>query len=156
MSDFKDIVSINKYKLPEECEKHAGFYYQVAEKLAIAKSELDTANDKLKLILSDSDSYIRENWSDRDGKMTETGVASKVQKLPEVLEIKETIREKQSDVYALDAARLAMDHRKSMLDNLVVLITKSFYSAPDGGKNRPDMSDVASKELRKKRNSDEA
>lgn len=151
MSNFHEMVSINKYHLPEECEKHAGYYYQVAEKLAEAKTALDAANDKLKLIVSDTDAFIRDNWSERDGKMTETSVASKVQKSQEVLDIKEEIRGKQSEVYVLEAARSAMDHRKSMLDNLVVLLTKSFYAAPEGGKNRPDMSDVAGKELRKNR-----
>ena len=45
----------------------------------------------------------------------------------------------------------AFEHRKSELDNLVTLLIKGFYAAPNGGK-REDASDYIQRDIRKKMN----
>lgn len=131
--NFEEMISINKYHLPEECEKHAGYYHQIADALADAKASVDEADSKLKLMLAEADTVIRANWTEGDGKMTEAGVAAKIASDSEILKMKEELRKKQASVYTLDAARSAMDHRKSMLDNLTQLLIKGFYATPNGG-----------------------
>ena len=131
--NFEEMVSINKYHLPEECEKHAGYYHTIADAYADAKAELDEANDKLKLMLSEADGRIRDKLTAAGTKFTEAVITSLVASDDDVLEMKEELRTKQKNVYTLEAARSAMEHRKSMLDNLTTLLVKGFYAAPNGG-----------------------
>ena len=133
--DIENDLKINKFKLDVECEQHAGLYYSYAKQLADAKAEADSAKDRLSLTIADRDAFIRSNWDDEiNGKLTEKSVASAVDKDEQVLHSKEDLGKAQKQVYIFDAAVRAFDHRKSMLDNLVTLLVKGFYAAPNGGR----------------------
>jgi hypothetical protein len=146
--NFSEDVKINKYHLEEECEKHAGLYFYWAEKLALARNELNAAEDKMKLTMAELDQAVRRDWDDSNqGKMTETGVKAKVDMHHDSLAAKKAIQEAQSAVNILQAAESAMNHRKSELDNLVTLLVKGFYAAPNGGK-REGPNESAEREIR--------
>lgn len=150
--NFAEMVKINKYRLPDECQEHAGLYHQVADALATAKAKVDAANDKLKLLLAEVESTIRATWNqDADGKMTEAGVAAKVTMHKDVLVVKEEVRQLQAEVYTLEAARSAMEHRRSMLDDLTQLLIKGFYATPNGGAKDTDVATSDVRKMLKKR-----
>lgn len=152
MKDFGEEIKINRFKLEEECERHVSLYHYYSKARADAKAELDEANDKLKLTLAEMDGEIRNNWNeDKDGKRTEGAITNKLESNEKIIIQKGKIRDIQKNLYVLDAATFALDHRKSMLDNLVTLLVKGFYSAPNGGK-RKDASDEVVDEIRSKIN----
>ena len=134
MSKFSDTVKINKYKLPDECEQHAGLYHNILDERVEIQTELDAMKDSLKLYIAELGIDIRAKWSDSDGKITEGAVSSRVDASPKVVSRKENIREKEKELALLDAAKSAMEHRKSMLNNLTSLLIGGFYSAPEGGR----------------------
>jgi len=63
---FSDDIKINKYKLEEECEKQASIYFYWAEKLALAKTLLDEAIDKSKLIAAQTEMEIRKKLKKKE------------------------------------------------------------------------------------------
>jgi hypothetical protein len=148
---FSEIVSINRFNLPEECEQHAGYYHQISEKTAEVQSELDKLQDELKLHLAEKELEIRQTWSDSDGKMTEGSVAAKLISAKSVTSRKEAIRDKQKDLGVLEAAKSAFEHRKAMLNNLTSLLIGGFYSAPSGSRAETRVSSQE-RSLRKKIN----
>lgn len=156
MKDFDDEVKINRFKLELECERHASLYYSYAEERAKTKEALDNSNDKLKLTLAEKETLIRKNWNDDKGKQTDASVKALLETNDDVLKLKERVRKIQADLYVLDAACYALEHRKAMLDNLIQLLVKGFYAAPYGGKQEGPVEE-AQREIRsmKKRRSNE-
>ena len=143
---FSDDVKINKYKLEIECEKQASTYFYWAEKRAEAKNRLNEMEDKYKLIYSQEDLKIR---SDTSSKQTENSIKAALETNKNILAAKEDIRDAQSELNYLDAAVYAMDHRKAELDNLVTLLVKGFYAAPNGGR-REGVIESTERDIRKK------
>lgn len=148
---FSDDIKINKYKLEEECEKQASIYFYWAEKLAEAKTRLDEAVDKSKLISAQSEMAIRKNWDDKYsnkyGKQTENGIKAVLEIEMEVS--RQNIRDAQSEVNILQASVNALEHRKYELDNLTTLLVKGFYAAPNGGR-REGVIESTERDVRKK------
>jgi len=151
--NFADDVRINKYRLEIECEKQASTYFYWANELAEARNRLNEAEDKLKLVSAQKDLEIRKDWKakylDKNGKQTEPSVKAVLE--TEIQPAREDVRDAQSAVNVLFAAVGAMDHRKSELDNLVTLLVKGFYAAPNGGK-REGATESVEREIRKKLN----
>ena len=134
MSQFSELVKINRFNLPEECERHAGLYHQIAEARADYQAELDRLKDAFQLHKAEKEIKIRADWNvDADGKQTESGVAAKLASLESVLARQDEIRVKTKELAVLDAAKSAFEHRKSMLNNLTSLLIGGFYAAPEGG-----------------------
>jgi len=149
--NFSEEVKINRFRLPEECEQHAGKYHEIADTLATAKSDLNDAEDKLKLILAQREQFYRLHWDDDTwGKMTESSIKAKIEIDEEVQGQKIFVSKLQRKLNTYDAAKSAFEHRKSMLNNLVSLMIGSFYSAPEGGKQESRSSDKE-RALREKR-----
>jgi hypothetical protein len=152
MKDFGEEIKINRFKLEEECERHVSLYHYYSKARAETKAELDDANDKLKLASAEVDQYLRGHWDEPSyGKQTENALKNVLETHPRITKLKDSIRDIQKNLYILDASTFALDHRKSMLDNLVTLLVKGFYSAPNGGK-RKDANDEVVDEIRSKIN----
>jgi hypothetical protein len=151
---FSDDIKINKFRLEIECEKHSASYYHWANRLAEAKSKLNEDDDYLKLISAQRELSIRNNWLDSYGKQTEGAIKAVLETDETIIKAKKTLSDSQRDVNHLIAAVSAMDHRKSELDNLVTLLVKGFYSAPNGGK-REGTTEAVERQIRKNLNSKE-
>lgn len=150
MSKYSELVKINRFNLPEECERHAGLYHQIAEARADTQAELDRMKDELQLHKAEREIKIRAEWNiDTDGKQTESGVAAKLASLDSVLARQEEIRVKTKELAILDAAKSAFEHRKSMLNNLTSLLIGGFYAAPEGGV-KDSKSSVKERSVRKR------
>jgi len=138
LKDFAEEVKINRFKLEEECERHVSLYHYYSSERAKTRADLDDTNDKLKLTLAEAEEHIRNNWENdyaaRFGKMTEAGVKAATESDKNIVYAKEKVREINRNLYILEAATYSLDHRKSMLDNLVTLLVKGFYAAPNGGR----------------------
>src|SRR5574344_1455818 len=133
--DFEKDLSINKYKLDEECLSHSSLYFRYAEASITAKSEVSKADDNLKLITAERNIAIRGAYSQNNVKFTEAVIASELEKDSKVLDAKATLRDAQ-EVYAkLQVAVQAMDARKSELDNLVKLYCAGYFSTVNSDGN---------------------
>lgn len=133
--DFATDIAINKYQLEVECEQHASTYYYWAKRLADAKSDLNDADDALKLRMAQSDLSYRKNWDDsRYGKQTEASIKAAIETDDEIITAKAALASYQREVNSLTAAVSAMEHRRSELDNLTKQLIGGFYAAPNGGK----------------------
>jgi hypothetical protein len=128
--DFAEMVAINKYKLDEECLRHASDYYYIAEKLAQARAQADAVADRLSVVLAEANIKVRREAELSGLKVTEGLVASHVEISSDVISCRVALQEAKATQYSLDAGVKAWEHRKSQLDNLVQLFIRAYYSNP--------------------------
>ena len=147
---FSDDIKINRFKLDEECTNHSNKYYHWSTKLAVAKNKLAEEEDALDLIESQQELEIRKNWNDENGKQTEGSIKAVLASNKEVRKQVERTIEAKNEVNILQAGVIAMEHRKGMLDNLVTLFIRNFYSSPTG---KNDISDQTGREVKSRLNS---
>jgi hypothetical protein len=126
-------VKINRFKLERECERQPSLYMFYSEELTDAKSDRDFEEDELDRILGKRELWIRDNPPEGT-KTTENSVKASLSCDQEVVDQKEKFRKAKSRVYHLEGVTKSFEHRKTMLDNMVVLWSKGYYSLPDGGK----------------------
>lgn len=128
--DFEKDISINKFKLDEECLSHSAIYARYAQAQAEAKTLVSMAKDNLELTQAERYDVIKENF-EKDGiKATIPMMEKAVLCDEEVIKAKKKVREAE-DVYAkLSVSVSAFEHRKSELDNLVKLYCAGYFSTP--------------------------
>lgn len=126
--DFEKDLSINKFKLDEECLSHSSIYFRYAEAQQTAKSEVSRQKDRLELVLAEENILIRDEFNRAGTKITEALVTAQLSRSEKVQKAKEELR-KAEEIYAkLSVAVTAMEHRKSELDNLVKLYCSGYFS----------------------------
>lgn len=151
--NFEKDLSINKYKLDEECLSHSSLYFRYAEASSIAKSEVSKADDNLNLVIAERNIAIRKAYTDAGAKFTEGLIESEVKKDAKVLKAKEKLRDAQ-EVYAkLQVAVSAMESRRSQLDNLVKLYCAGYFSTPTvSNETRKNINEQTANAVRKNLN----
>lgn len=156
--DVEKDLSINKFRLDEECLSHSSVYFKYAELQQKAKTEVSKADDNLKLTLAEREIAIRNSFSEKGMKATEGLIASNVEMDEEVLTAKRKLRKAQDVFNKLTVAVQAMDARRSELDNLVKLYCAGYFSLPNGNTTGSRMSanEQTSREMRKKLNNKES
>lgn len=151
--DFEKDISINKFKLDEECISHSSLYGRYASACSDAKTEVSRAKDNLELVQAERNLEIRKELADSGVKVTEAMVTASLVNDEQVIKAKNKLRETE-DVYGkLSVAVQAFEHRKSELDNLVKLYCSGYYSMPSSsGETRKNINEQTSGEIRKKLN----
>lgn len=150
--DFDKDLSINKFRLDEECLSHSSIYFRYAEAAAKAKTRAAKAKDNLELVKAERNVAIREELS-KNGKVTEAMINANILKDEEVLEATNKLRKAEDISAKLDVAVKAFEHRKSELDNLVKLYCAGYFSTPSANdKSKNDVNEQTSREIRKNLN----
>lgn len=150
--DFEKDLSINKFRLEEECLSHSSIYFRYAEAQAQAKTRVAKAKDNLELVKAERSVAIREKLS-KSGKVTEAMISSNILKDEEVLEATNKLRKAEDISAKLDVAVKAFEHRKSELDNLVKLYCAGYFSIPNvSDKSKNDVNEQMAREIRKNLN----
>ena len=139
MNDFKDLVKIDRFNLSNECVEHSSRYLEICEEYVEAKNKYLKAQDKLDLVLADTDIYYRTNWDDTWGKMTESYIKNVVTLNENVIKATEEVRQAQYELGILESAKHAFDSRKAMLNDLVSLLIGGFYSNPSDNSIEDDI-----------------
>lgn len=148
--DFEKDLSIDKFKLDEECLSHASLYFRYADACQKAKSNVNRLDDKLKLIMAETSISIRKQFNESGVKTTEAMLASELEKHNDVIEAKEELREAQEIYSRLIVAVQAMDARRSELDNLVKLYCSGYYAVADRNNSaRNNINEQVGREIRK-------
>lgn len=133
MRNFDEDVKINKYKLPDECQKQSSNYYYWAKKLARKKTLYNKQKNKIDLISAQKEIALRNNWNENKwGKLTEGGIKAVLKTDKKIKEETDLLIDIQEEINILESAVNALEHKKRELDNLVTLLVKGFYSDPDG------------------------
>lgn len=128
--NFNDVLSIDKYRLNEECLSHAGIYFRYSDACADAKSQMNNASDNLALVKAQANIRIRDRHAQNNEKFTEALVASEIDVDEEVVKAKKEFRDAESNYQHLLVAVQALEARKAELDNLVRLAMSGFYASP--------------------------
>ena len=144
--DFQKDLSINKYKLDEECISHASRYAYYAEASAIAKTNVSEAKDKLELVIAEANIRIRKNLTDSGQKFTEAMVTSMLTMDSEVQKAKAELRDAETTLARLQVAVNAMD---AELDNLVKLYVAGYYSVADGAGVKKSINENVASDIRR-------
>ena len=147
--DFQKDLSINKYKLDEECISHASRYAYYAEVSAIAKTNVSEVKDKLELVIAEANIRIRKNLTDSGQKFTEAMVTSMLTMDSEVQKAKAELRDAETTLARLQVAVNAMDARRSELDNLVKLYVAGYYSVADGAGVKKSINENVASDIRR-------
>lgn len=151
--DFEKDISINKYKLDEECLSHSSLYFRYSSMQADAKTRVSKAKDNLELVEAERNLAIRKTLADSGAKVTEAMVTSALIIDKEVIEAKNQVRETEDIFMKLSVAVQAFEHRKSELDNLVKLYCSGYYSVPSSGSDvKKDINEQTSSAVRRNLN----
>lgn len=137
--NFEKDISINKYKLDEECLSHATLYFNYADACVQAKLAMNRANDRYSLVKAEANIRIREGYTQEGIKFTESVIASELEKDADVIKARESLREAEETYARLQVAVQAMEARKAELDNLVKLYIAGYFAQPQ----THDMVDMA-------------
>lgn len=151
--DFEKDLSINKYKLDEECLSHSNLYFRYAEACITAKGKVSKADDNLKLVMAEQNIAIRKSYTDSGIKFTEALITSELEKDVKVIEAKENLRNVQNIYARLQVAVSAMETRRSELDNLVKLYCAGYFSTPAvNNATKEDVNEQTARTIRKNLN----
>lgn len=151
--DFEKDLSINKFRLDEECLSHSSIYFKYSDACQEAKSEVSKAKDNLELVQAERRLQIREDLVNGGAKVTESMVESSLIMDEKVREAKEQLRESETVYNKLLVAVQAMDTRRSELDNLVKLYCAGYFSVSNGSSDtKKSVTEMAEKEMRKNLN----
>lgn len=151
--DFEKDISINKYKLDEECLSHSSLYFRYSSMQADAKTRVSKAKDNLELVEAERNLAIRKTLSESGTKVTEAMITSALIVDKEVIEAKNQVREAEDVFMKLSVAVQAFEHRKSELDNLVKLYCSGYYSIPNSGSDvKKDINEQTSSAVRRNLN----
>jgi len=151
--NFDKDLSIDKYQLDKECVTHSQLYYHYSELAANAKNNVGILSDNLKLLMSETNTKIRNRFIKTETKYTEALINAEVEKNQEVVEAREKLRDAELNLAKIQAGVSAFEHRKSQLDNLVRLYCAGYFSTPsNGGKPKEGINEQASREIKKNLN----
>ena len=131
LATVKRDVSINRYKLEEECSRQSTLYLYYSDLLADAKAAEDDADDALDKTLGVVEMKLRDDPPE-GVKVTDATIKALVAKHEDVDKAKEKLRKAKKWRYRIDGIVNSMGHKKSELDNMVVLWSRGYYMTDAG------------------------
>jgi hypothetical protein len=143
-------LDIDIDNLHKECQQQAGLFHKYAEKLASAKSDLDSAKSRLDVCEAEIARDIRKSPEKFGiGKLTESVVKETI---PLQQEYQDSVAEVTSAKYAvaiLEAKTSALEHKKRMLEILVPLWLNDYWAEPRSpkGEDREKLEEVTKKRV---------
>ena len=152
--DFEKDLSINKFRLDEECLSHSSLYFKYAEAQQEAKTNVSRAKNNLELVEAERYEEIRIE-KEKAGIKTTIPMLEKALVCDEVvIKAKRKLIEAESIYGKLTVAVQAMDSRRSELDNLTKLYCAGYFSLPNSNNSglRMSANEQTSREMRKKLN----
>ena len=137
MNTEKPNLVIDEFKLDEEWIGQPKLYHTWARQKADAILDLDLAKAQLDIIKSGLDKHIRENKQDYP-KITEKIVENTILGSIEYQKAVKKIAEAKHKLNIIDAAVVAIEHRKVALTKLVDLHGQSYFAEPRASEQSKD------------------
>lgn len=123
--------NVDKHRLDEEFEIQPRLIQKFGVALADAEKDLADAKADLELIHAELSLAIRKDPEKYDvGKLSEDGVKSAIRLDQGFIDAAKLLREAEHKVDLLKASMRTLDHRRSTLENLVVLHGRDYFSKP--------------------------
>jgi lipopolysaccharide export system protein LptC len=127
--DYQNDVTIDKYSLDEELVRQPALFMLYAKKAVKAIVTRDRARENLDVVRAMLDAEIRNNWETVfEKKPTETAITNWVIQQEKHKEASEQLIEARKQAGILEAAKEALNHKKSSLGKLVELFLAGYYS----------------------------
>lgn len=148
--NYQDDVEIFKHSLDEELVKQPSLFMLYAKEAVEAIVTRDRAKENLDVVRAMLDAEIRNEPILSGKKLTETAIANHIVQQEKYKEAMEQYIEAKKQSGILDAAKEALNHKKSSLGKLVELFLAGYYSdvkLPD--ENKKEEIDNLKKEIEK-------
>jgi hypothetical protein len=131
-NDWKQDLKIDQYALDKAALSQPELFAEWAMEWANAVRERDRLKDKLALVRSTVDQYIRETpgdfgW-DKEKAPTEAFINSAITTSQYFVDANDAYLDSQHDVNVMGIAKEAFEHRRRMIDNLIQLYMSGYFS----------------------------
>jgi hypothetical protein len=129
--DLDDLLQPDKDALDKEWVEHSDYVYLFLDEMAEARIKMDAAKDNIEVVKAELDSQIRKD-PQKFGleKLTETLISNTIILLEDYGNVLKQYLEAKEEYYQASNACTAMEHRKSALENLVVLHGRGYWADP--------------------------
>lgn len=132
-TNYKKDLKIDRYNLEEELIRQPQLYMTWAIKAANATVEKEEAKSALEIAKADVDKKIRNDpkrYGFEDGRATEAAIKLEIAKHPKIKRKNTHYLEALRDEKILTEAKNAFQHRKKMLESLVMLNVQLHFAEP--------------------------
>jgi hypothetical protein len=131
MSEFSEVLAINKHRLDDEWERQPILFQEYLGKLSDAREEEMKCKERVKVGEAEISKAIRLKPEDFNmTKVTEGSITSAVATHPGVLNLKEKWIDSKHSLDVLESAVRALEHKKTALEQLVKLQLAGYFSEP--------------------------
>jgi len=151
---FEQDISINRFKLEQECENHSNIYCYYSQLASDARSARDQQKARLKFLEGKKELDYRANPIG-DIKVSEKSITAMVAVDEDLEKERRLLIEAENVLFVHESALTNLEHRKRMLDNLVQLYIKGYFARPGNHSSSlagDEISKEARKNLKKERN----
>lgn len=143
--------AIDRDSLDLELEKQPSLYFYYAEKLAASKLEYEQEKQELEAVKAQLYMDMVSNPDKYDlGKTTEKAIEMKIATETRYKKVQKRLIELKGEVDALNAAIVALDHKKKALESLTSLWIGSYWSEPNLKGDREVVEERSKKKARNK------
>ncbi len=122
-------VSVNRHDLEFEWVRQASTYHFYLVKHAEANQQREEDKDALDQVVA---RLYDEKRADLGDKVTETAIKRAIEMEPEYRSVVEQAKQYDHKINLLSAAIKAMEHKKTVLENLTKLHLSNWYAEPTG------------------------
>lgn len=152
--EFERELHIDQYALDQEWLGQPMLYQRYAEKVAVARRDLDVMKDEIAEFEARVDQEVRDAAGDE--KITEKAITQKIALNPRLKEKKRALLDAKYELDRLSGMLTSLDHRRRALENLVDLHGQSYFATPrepKGGENmeRKAVSGKANEKIKERR-----
>ena len=128
-------LELDRNDLVGEAARQASLYGYYADQAVQARKTRDEAVNKLTQRSAELNLQIRRTAADRGEKITEGIVQARLDSDPELAELKQVVVQTNSDYLTLDNMLRALDHKKSMIENVTRLTLSEKYALKNSQPN---------------------
>lgn len=140
------VLRVDEQNLLEEWQGQAAMMLDYGIKLADARQDEDEARAELSVVAAELDGAIRNNPEEYDvAKVTETSVAAAIPIQEEHQTATKAFNDARQAVRVLQAAVIALEHRKSTLKGMTDLWLRQYYADPTSPSQPKEVKDAVKK-----------
>lgn len=122
-------LELDRSDLIGEAARQASLYGYYADQAVKARSDRDTAVNRLTQRSAELNLQFRKDAADKGLKVTEGTIQAQLDSDPELVELKAAVVRANADYITLDSMLKALDHKKSMIEIVSRLTLSEKYAA---------------------------
>ena len=128
MNQYEQDVSIDLHHLDKACLDQPALYLKYSEEYTKKRAEYDFKKERLDVLRAETDRRVRDE-AIKDGiKLTEAMVQASIMVDPAFQAAQEELIKLNEEVNLINNTKVALEHRKEMIGNLVRLWIAGYFS----------------------------